>query len=89
MKKLPMPKQKSPDKHGTFFLLTFESQGGRRMKALSNVFTQKFFLYFIFSMLYYNRKVGKVMAFIVGCVVGLVVGVLFNIVANALKESRF
>jgi tetrahydromethanopterin S-methyltransferase subunit G len=40
-------------------------------------------------MLYYNRKVGKVMAFIVGCVVGLVVGVLFNMVANALKESRF
>ena len=37
----------------------------------------------------YKERLGKIMAFIVGCVVGLVVGVLFNIVANALKESRF
>jgi tetrahydromethanopterin S-methyltransferase subunit G len=40
-------------------------------------------------MLYYNRKVGKVMAFITGCVVGLVIGVLVNIVANALKETSW
>jgi H+/Cl- antiporter ClcA len=59
------------------------------MKALSNVFTQKFFLYFIFSMLYYYRKVGKVMAFIVGCLVGLLFGVLGSVVAKAIKESNF
>jgi tetrahydromethanopterin S-methyltransferase subunit G len=40
-------------------------------------------------MLYYYRKVGNVMAFVIGCVVGLVVGILFNMVVNALKESRF
>jgi len=59
------------------------------MKALSNVFTQKFFLYFIFSMLYYYRKVGKVMAFIVGCLVGLLVGVLGNIVVKAIQETNW
>jgi hypothetical protein len=80
---------KSPDELGTFLLLTFGPQTGRRMKALSNVFTQKFFLYFIFSMLYYYRKVGKIMAFIVGCFVGLLVGVLGSVVAKAIKESNF
>jgi NhaP-type Na+/H+ or K+/H+ antiporter len=40
-------------------------------------------------MLYYYRKVGKIMAFIVGCLMGLLVGVLGSVVVKAIKDSSF
>jgi hypothetical protein len=40
-------------------------------------------------MLYYYRKVGNVMAFIVGCLVGLLVGVLGNIVVKGIKDTSW
>ena len=47
-------------------------------------------LTFILFMLYfYYERLGRNMAFIVGCFVGLVVGVLFSVVVKALKESSF